>query len=46
MVFPQVTRRNYKGETALHKAAYRGDRVAVLELLEAGGNPNVEDNAG
>jgi len=41
-----LEKRNRKGETALHSAAVRGDKEAVVKLLGEGANPNTVDNAG
>ncbi|KAI1497438.1 hypothetical protein F5X99DRAFT_396907 [Biscogniauxia marginata] len=38
--------RNREGETALHIAARRGQKVALKELLELGANPNVRNAQG
>lgn len=39
-------RRNRRGETPLQVAAIKGDAARVQQLLSAGANPNVRDNAG
>ncbi|CAG5036947.1 unnamed protein product [Parnassius apollo] len=39
-------KRNIKGETALHVACRLGKVDKVVELLNAGANPNTKDNAG
>ncbi len=43
---PSVAMRSSEGTTPLHIAALRGDRNAVRVLLDAGADPNVEDQRG
>lgn len=38
--------RNNMGRTALHEAAYYGDKFMVKILLKANANPNIKDNRG
>lgn len=41
-----LDKKNGKGETLLHVACIKGDRVRVKQLLSEGANPNTKDNAG
>lgn len=45
-ILKRIRHRNNKGETYLHKAAFRGDAKLVAILLQLGADPNVEDFAG
>ena len=42
----QVNHRDSQGKTALFWAAQRGNLDALVELLQAGADPNLHDNAG